>query len=307
MRNFRMKALGRRSIMKEIRDYAFITVGMFFYCIGWTVMLLPNSITTGGVSGIANIIYWGTGIPVDLSYFSINAVLMIFALRLLGLKFCIKTIYAVTMLTVMVNISQRIVGDTQFLHDQPFMVTVIGSIFCGMGVGMGLSAGGSTGGTDIIAAIINKYRDISLGRVIMLCDVVIISCSYLVLKSWERVVYGYVELFIVSYCVDQVVNSMRRSVQFFIISDKYEEIGRNINQNARRGCTVIDGHGFYSGKEVKMLFVLTRKSESDHIFQLISHIDPNAFVSQSAVIGVYGQGFDRFRIKNTKETEALKK
>ena len=293
--------------MKEIRDYAFITVGMFFYCIGWTVMLLPNSITTGGVSGIANNIYCGTGIPVDLSYFTINAVLMIFALRLLGLKFCIKTIYAVTMLTVMVNISQRIVGDTQFLHDQLFMVTVIGSIFCGMGVGMGLSAGGSTGGTDIIAAIINKYRDISLGRVIMLCDVVIISCSYLVLKSWERVVYGYVELFIVSYCVDQVVNSMRRSVQFFIISDKYEEIGRNINQNARRGCTVIDGHGFYSGKEVKMLFVLTRKSESDHIFQLISHIDPNAFVSQSAVIGVYGQGFDRFRIKNTKETEALKK
>ena len=302
-----MKAPGRRSIMKEIRDYAFITVGMFFYCIGWTVMLLPNSITTGGVSGIANIIYWGTGIPVDLSYFSINAVLMIFALRLLGLKFCIKTIYAVTMLTVMVNISQRLVGDTQFLHDQPFMVTVIGSIFCGMGVGMGLSAGGSTGGTDIIAAIINKYRDISLGRVIMLCDVVIISCSYLVLKSWERVVYGYVELFIVYYCVEQEVNSMRRSVQFFIISDKYEEIGRNINQNARRGCTVIDGHGFYSGKEVKMLFVLTRKSESDHIFQLISHIDPNAFVSQSAVIGVYGQGFDRFRIKNTKETEALKK
>ncbi len=303
MRNFRMKNPGKHSVMKEVRDYVFITVGMFFYCIGWTVMLLPNNITTGGVSGIANIIYWGIGIPVNVSYFSINAVLMIFALRLLGLKFCVKTIYAVTTLTLMVSISQGLVGDMQFLHDEPFMVTVIGSIFCGMGVGMGLSAGGSTGGTDIIAAIINKYRDISLGRVIMLCDVVIISCSYFVLKSWERVMYGYVELFIVSYCVDQVVNSMRRSVQFFIISDKYEEIGHNINQNARRGCTVIDGHGFYSGKEVKMLFVLARKSQSEHIFQLISQIDPNAFVSQSAVIGVYGEGFDHFRIKASAEKE----
>ena len=154
MRNFRMKNPGKHSVMKEVRDYAFITVGMFFYCIGWTVMLLPNNI------------YWGTGIPVNVSYFSINAVLMIFALRLLGLKFCVKTIYAVTTLTLMVSISQGLVGDMQFLHDEPFMVTVIGSIFCGMGVGMGLSAGGSTGGTDIIAAIINKYRDISLGQLL---------------------------------------------------------------------------------------------------------------------------------------------
>jgi uncharacterized membrane-anchored protein YitT (DUF2179 family) len=184
------------------------------------------------------------------------------------------------------------------LHDQPFMASVLGAVFCGCGVGLGLSSNGSTGGTDIIAAIINKYRDISLGRVIMICDVIIITSSYVVLKDWERVIYGYVVLYITAFCIDQVVNSMRRSVQFFIISDKHEEIGRRINMDPHRGCTVIDAHGFYSGKDVKMLFVLAKRRESAKIFQLIDEIDPTAFVSQSAVIGVYGEGFDRFKVKH---------
>ena len=149
-----------------------------------------------------------------------------------------------------------------------------------------------------MAAIINKYRDISLGRVILICDIIIISCSYFVLHDWERVIYGYVVLIITSFCIDQVVNSMRRSVQFFIISDKYEEIGHRINSEPHRGCTVVDAHGFYSGKEVKMLFVLAKKRESDVIFRLINEIDPTAFVSQSAVIGVYGEGFDRFKVRS---------
>ena len=149
-----------------------------------------------------------------------------------------------------------------------------------------------------MAAIINKYRDISLGRVILICDVIIISSSYFVLKDWERVIYGYVVLYITAFCIDQVVNSMRRSVQFFIISDKYKEIGERINNDPHRGCTTIDAHGFYSGKEVKMLFVLAKRRESAKIFQLIDEIDPSAFVSQSAVIGVYGEGFDRFKVKH---------
>ena len=288
--------MDRKSLYKEVRDYVMITIAMLSYCIGWTVFLLPNNITTGGVPGISSIIFWGTGIPVQLTYFGINAILMVMALRTLGLKFCIKTIYGILVLTFALDVAQRMMGDTHLLSDQPFMAAVIGAAFCGCGVGLGLSSNGSTGGTDIVAAIINKYRDISLGRVILICDLIIISCSYIVLHDWERVIYGYVVLIITSFCVDQVVNSMRRSVQFFIISDKYKEIGHRINKEPHRGCTVIDAHGFYSGKEVKMLFVLAKKRESSMIFQLINEIDPFAFVSQSAVIGVYGEGFDRFKV-----------
>ena len=287
----------RARFYRELRDYVFIALAMFCYWIGWTIFLLPNNITTGGVPGVASVVYWGTGVPVQVTYFAINAVLLAVALKVLGLKFCIKTIYGVVTLTLITTFVSPMVADVRLLHDQPFMASVIGSVFCGVGVGIGLASHGSTGGTDIIAAIANKYIDISLGRVILLCDIVIITSSYLVLHDWERVIYGYVVLVITSFTVDQVINTLRRSVQFFIISSKYKEIGERINLNPRRGCTVVDASGFYTGREVKMLFVLAKKSESAKIFSLINEIDPSAFVSQSEVIGVYGEGFDRFRQK----------
>ena len=281
---------------REAKDYVMITIAMLSYCIGWAVFLLPNNITTGGVAGVTSILFWATGIPVQFSYFTINAVLLLFALKILGLKFCLKTIFAVTVLTVAVGIAtENYTGH--LLSDQPFMAAIIGSVFCGCGVGLGLANNGSTGGTDIIAAVLNKYRDISLGRVIMICDVIIITSSYFVLKDWEKVIYGYVVLYVTAFCIDQVVNSMRSSVQFFIISDKYKEIGHRINKEPHRGCTTIDAHGFYSGKEVKMLFVLAKRRQSDVIFRIINEIDPTAFVSQSAVIGVYGEGLDRFKVR----------
>ena len=281
---------------REAKDYVMITIAMLSYCIGWAVFLLPNNITTGGVAGVTSILFWATGIPVQFSYFTINAVLLLFALKILGLKFCLKTIFAVTVLTVAVGIAtENYTGH--LLSDQPFMAAIIGSVFCGCGVGLGLANNGSTGGTDIIAAVLNKYRDISLGRVIMICDVIIITSSYFVLKDWEKVIYGYVVLYVTAFCIDQVVNSMRSSVQFSIISDKYKEIGHRINKEPHRGCTTIDAHGFYSGKEVKMLFVLAKRRQSDVIFRIINEIDPTAFVSQSAVIGVYGEGFDRFKVR----------
>ncbi len=287
--------ISRKSLIAEARDYLMITIGMISYSIGWSVFLLPNEIVLGGVSGISSLIYWVTDFPVQLSYFAINAVLLLFALKIMGLKFCAKTIFAVITLTCAISVCQYFYQG-RLLADQPFMATIIGSVFCGCGVGLGLSANGSTGGTDIIAAIINKYRDISLGRVILLCDLFIITSSYFVFKDFEKVLYGYVVLYIVAFCIDQVVNSMQRSVQFFIISEKYEEIGKRIGEYPRRGCTIINGQGFYSGNEVKMLFVLAKKREASAIFQLINEIDPHAFVSQSAVIGVYGEGFDRMKV-----------
>jgi len=220
----------------------------------------------------------------------------------LGFRFCLKTIYAVAVLTLGVAYATSHYQG-HLLSDQPFMAAIIGAVFCGCGVGLGLSANGSTGGTDIVAAIISKYRDISLGRVIMFCDVVIISSSYLVLQDWEKVIYGYVVLYVTAFCIDQVVNSRRSSVQFFIISSKYQEIGQRINREPHRGCTVIDAQGFYSGNEVKMLFVLAQRRQSDMIFRIINEVDPHAFVSQSAVIGVYGEGFDRFKVRRSKRSK----
>lgn len=285
-----------KQVYREVKDYLLIALGMIMYGIGWTVFLLPSDIPSGAVPGIASIIYWATGFPVQYTYLIINFSLLLLALKILGLKFCLKTIFAVFILTFILAVIQHLITG-QLIHNEPFMSCVLGASFCGAGIGVAFSANGSTGGTDIIAAIVNKYRDISLGRVILICDVIIITSSYLVLKDWEKVVYGYVVLIISSFMLDQVVNVSRQSVQFFIISSKYEEIGRRINLDMHRGVTFIDGVGCYTHNNVKLMFVLAKKRESNTIFRLIKDIDPNAFVSQSAVIGVFGEGFDRIKVK----------
>ena len=287
----------RLNVMREARDYLMIALGMVLYGIGWTLFLLPQDITASGVPGIASIVYFAIGLPVQYVYLGVNVVLLIVSIWQLGWKFSIKTIFAVFTLSTFLAIIQEITQDVHLLDDQPFMACVLGASFCGTGIGIAFSNNGSTGGTGIIAAVVHKYRDITLGQVMRIMDLTIITSSYLVLHDWEKVVYGYVTLFISSFVLDQVVNSARQSVQFFIISEKYEEIGKHINQYPHRGVTVINASGFYTGREIKMLFVLAKKRESTIIFRLIKDIDPKAFVSQSAVIGVYGEGFDRIKVK----------
>lgn len=291
-----LSVVKKQQIFREAKDYLWIAIGMIMYAIGWTVFLLPNNLPSGAVPGIASIVYWASGIPVQYTYVSINAILLILALRVLGLRFCVKTIFAVSVLTVVLPVMQHFVTGS-LINNEPFMACVLGGTFCGAGIGFAFTANGSTGGTDIIAAIINKYRDISLGRILLIIDVMIISSSYLVLHDWEKVVYGYVVLFINSFVLDSVVNSSRQSVQFFIISNKYEEIGERINIDLHRGVTFIDGVGCYTKNHNKMMFVLAKRRESTTIFRLIKDIDPKAFVSQSAVIGAFGEGFDRIKVK----------
>ena len=296
--------ISRKLLLSELHDYAFIFIGILMCASGWVVFLLPNHIMTGGSPGISSILEWGMGIDVEYSYMAINGILLLIALKILGLRFCVKTIYAVALFSTFIPILRNLVGDRQLLSDQLFMATVVGACFWGCGVGISLAAHGSTGGSDVVAAIVNKYKDISLGHAILITDLLIITSSYLVLRDWEQVIYGYVMLFISTFCVDQVVNMSRRSVQFFIITEKYNEIGEQINNNIHRGCTLIKGQGFYSGHDVNMLFVLARRSESGRIFALINEIDPRAFVSQSAVIGVYGEGFEGFKTRlRTKKHE----
>ncbi len=295
-----------RTLIRALGDYAIITLSMLMGVVGLNLFLLPHQITMGGIMGVASIVYWGTGIPAQHTYAALNAVLLIAALKVLGWRFCAKTIYAVVVFTVGSSVLQAFWPDgTQLLADQKFMALIVGGMLMGVSVGLGLNAGGSTGGSDVVAAMIHKYRDVSLGRVILICDLLIITSSIVVLRDWEKVLYGYVLLFLVSFCVDYTVNSLRRSVQFMIISDKYREIGEAINTIANRGCSTLNGNGFYSGKDIRVVFCIAKKSESSLIFELVDEIDPDAFVAQSAVIGVYGQGFDHVKVRKKLSREEI--
>jgi uncharacterized membrane-anchored protein YitT (DUF2179 family) len=166
----------------------------------------------------------------------------------------------------------------------------------GIGLGVVFSRGGSTGGTDIFAMIVNKYRNVSPGKVIMLCDVVIIASSYFVFQSPEKLVYGYVSMWVVSYTLDSFLSGANASAQMFIISKKHEEIAEFINTQATRGVTLLDGMGWYTKKDTKVVMSVVRKRETSAIFRKIKEIDPEAFISMGSVMGVYGEGFDKIKL-----------
>lgn len=282
--------ISRAVVLQEIQDQSIILAGLILYAFGWTGFLLPNEITTGGVTGIAAIVFFGTHVPVGITYFCINGVLLLLSIKIFGFKFSFRTILSVIVIGSLLSLLQPYFRDP-LVKGEPFMNCILGGVLCGMGLGLVFNYKGSTGGTDIIALIINKYRNISIGKGLLICDVIIISSSYLVFRSVEKIVYGLVVMGVTSYTVDMVLSGARQSVQFFIFSDKYAEIADMVVQNVHRGCTILDGVGWYSKKPVKVVVVLAKKTESVTIFRIVKQIDSHAFISQSSVIGVYGEGF----------------
>jgi uncharacterized membrane-anchored protein YitT (DUF2179 family) len=273
-----------------------IVIGTLLYGFGFNAFILSNQIVTGGLSGACALIYFATGTPVSISYFVINIGLLAFAFRLLGFKFLVKTIFGVVSLSLSLSLFERLFGGIPLIEGEPFMSILIGAGICGTGLGLIFSVSGSTGGTDIIAAIINKYKNISMGMGLMIFDLIIICSSFLLFHNIEKIVFGLVEMGVSAFVLDKVINANRQSVQFLIFSQKYEEISERIIKDLGRGCTLLDGIGGYSHKPIKVVVLLAKKSESVNIFRLIKEIDSQAFISQSEVRGVYGEGFDRIKI-----------
>lgn len=170
-------------------------------------------------------------------------------------------------------------------------------MLCGIGIGVAFTHNGSTGGTDIVAAMVSKHSNVTIGRVMLYTDMCIISSSFLLFHHIDNVVYGFIVLVIVSYMADLIVDTSRQAVQFIIFSPHWEKIATAINNQANRGCTVIDGMGWYTRSEVKILMVMCRKIESITIFRIIKNIDENAFITQANVNGVYGNGFDALKLR----------
>ena len=305
-------------ILNEAKDYTFITLGLILYSFGFTFFLMPYEIVTGGVAGIAAIVYYATSFPNSYTYFLVNAALLVIGLKILGWKFLIKTIYAILMLTILLELMRNAVpvdDHGQFVkilgEGQDFMSLVIGCTMTGSALGIVFLNNGSTGGTDIIAASVNKFHNISLGTVLIYVDFVIIgSCFFIpqfgtMLHRCNMVVFGFCTMIIENFMLDYIMEKRRQSVQFLIFSNKWQEIANAIGTKLNHGVTILDGHGWYTGEERKVLCILARKNESIMIFRLIKMIDPNAFVSQSSVTGVYGEGFDEMKVKVKKNNKQI--
>lgn len=278
------------------KDYVMITLGLLSYAFGFTAFILPEKIVIGSVTGLSSLIHYWLGWNVAITYYAINIVLLIIAFRSVGKQFVLRTIIGATISTIFIGVLQPMFPNP-IVEGQPFMNVILGAVLCGLGLGTVFTHGGSTGGTDIIAAMVAKYSTISFGRTMMYCDVLIICSSWLLFHSIDKIVYGLIFMVIYSVAADRVINNTRQSVQFLIISHKWQEIADNIIQEAHRGCTILDGTGWYTKADVKMVMVMCRKHESVNIFRIIKEIDREAIITQSNVNGVYGFGFDELKVR----------
>ena len=310
----RPMTINQQLIRSEAKDYLFLTMGLLLYAVAFTIFLLPYEIVTGGVTGMSAIVYYATGFKIENTYMIINISLLVVALKILGFKFMMKTIYAIFALYFMLKFAQDLMPVDAHGHfikvlgeGQDFMSLIIGCCITGTGLAIVFLNNGSTGGTDIIAACVNKYRDISLGQVLMGVDILIVgSCLFFpqfgsMVDRLHKMVFGYCTMFIECFMLDHVMNMRRESVQFLIFAWKHEEIAKAIVDETEHALTILDGHGWYTGNDMKVICLLAKKNESKTIFRLIKMVDPTAFVSQSSVIGVYGEGFDQIKIKAKKD------
>ena len=245
----------------NMKDLFFIVLGILSYSFGYTAFILPEKVVMGGASGIAALVFYATEIPTWISLAVINCTLLLIALKELNLQFIIRTVTGVGVLLFFVGILQPFFETYPIITagEDKFMHVLIGGAMGGAGLGLVFSHNGSTGGTDIITVLLNKYFNMSFGRAMQFVDCTIICSSYLLFRSVETIVYGIAFTLVATIVCDYVINGARQTVQFLIISKKYQEIADAINTDVRRGVTLIEGKGWYSKNNVDVLIVLTRK------------------------------------------------
>ena len=291
-------------IWYEIKSHIVITLAIILSAIGWCVFLIPNQMLGGGVTGLSTIIYWLTGIPTGVMIFVFNAILIAISFKSLGRRFAISTIYSVVVTSVVFYVMQEYLVDIIKNHygsiplsgvEHRFLAALLGSALNGVACGIIFLEGSSTGGTDVIAVMINKYRNVTIGRLSLFINVAVITCSYFVYKDLELLIYSYVGLMVTSYTVDLTMNGSKQSVQMFIFTSKPHEIADMVGEEIHRGVTMIKGTGWYSKKESEIVMVVVRKIESQRVIRIVKQIDPAAFVSVNTVMGVYGKGFEMMK------------
>ena len=310
----RQLIMNTRKILLGVKSYFIITLGLLCYVLGWVIFLIPNNLVGGGVTGISSIVLYAFGVPISVTYFSINIILLLIALRVLGKSFGAKTVYAIAATTLFFQfvpafIPQDFIQEIAISNGR-LLSAIFGGVMSGFGIGISFSQGGSTGGTDIVALMVAKYHNIAPGRMILYMDLVIIASSLLipakevmdasgnlVRETWgmrlATVLYGYMLIASCSQIVDMMVAGSRQSVQVFIFSKNYERIADIITQEMGRGVTVLTGEGWYTRSESKMLMVLIHKTEVSRIHNLIKEVDRDAFISMAPVTGVWGRGFQQ--------------
>lgn len=306
--------LSMTKVAVGLKEYIILGLGMFLYAFGWTACIIPAGGMGGGATGMSmllNAIF--PSITLGQFVFIINGILLLVGGFIVGWNFGLKTIYCIIVLSIAMDawgawLPDGVLADgtvitngllvqyAQTINSYNILLIILGAVIAGSGVAISFSQGGSTGGTDIVAMIINKYKTISYGKIVISSDFFIIGCSIFVADDIATgiatIVYGYIMIAVYGYTVDAIQSGSQQSSQIFIISPKYAEIADAINNEAHRGVTIIDGKGWYTKSECKIAMVVCRKRNASEILKIAHRIDENAFITMGSVMGVYGKGFE---------------
>lgn len=300
----------RKNLFSNAKDYTFIVLGIAIYAFGFAAFILPHHVVMGGMTGVGTLVYFATNqfVPVAVTGYVLNLILLAIAYKIVGKTFVTRTVFGATVVAIMIGAMQPIfMGLSHPLIKDITMSVCLGGFLCGVGVGTVFIHNGSSGGTDIVAATVSKVSNVSIGRTMLFTDMVIVSLAFFLPFDGDLqarietriplIIYGLLVTYLTAFMTDTIINTNRQATQFIIISKHWEKLADAVNNEAHRGVTVVDGMGWYSKQDVKVLFVWCRKIESVTIFRIIKSLDPDAFITQTKANGVYGKGFDPMKVK----------
>ena len=276
------------NVKKYALEYIYIIIGAFLMAVSTALFLLPNQLSTGGISGISTILYYLFNYPVGLTMLLINVPLFVIAMVKVNKRLFFKSILGTVLLSVFIDLLEKLSPIT----NDRFLACIYGGIIMGIGTAIILKAGASTGGTDLLSYVIRAYNNkFKSSRVIIIADTIIIFFNIIFFKEIEIGLYSVIAIYLMGKMIDIIFEGIYFTKIMFIISEKYEEISKEIGILVKRGSTGIYSKGMYSGKQNVMLFCVASRKEVAEIKQIIKQIDKNAFIVTTDAIETLGKGF----------------
>lgn len=292
----------QKKVKSLLMDAVFFLAGSFLFAVSIDTFTAPNQIAAGGLTGVATILNHMFGIPIGTANILMNVPLLIWAYVEMGYQIIIKTVVATIVSSAMIDVMVPYLPQYQ---GEPLITIVFGGCLAGLGLALILMRGGTTGGTELAANLLSLHiHGFSLGKFIMVIDLVIVLASAVVYQEYESPLYAILVIYITSKVIDAVLYGTDRGTGkvMFIISPKNKEIARRIMDDLERGVTELRSRGAYSGQEGTVLMCAVSRQEVHKIYDIIHEIDINAFIVVNEAGEITGLGFREFQ-QRKKEKE----
>ncbi|MCA1058347.1 YitT family protein [Rossellomorea aquimaris] len=281
----------------RVKNILFILLGSAIFAFGLVHFNIQNKLAEGGFTGITLILYFLFDIDPSYSNLALNIPLFFLGWKLLGKKAFYYTVIGTVALSVFLWIFQRY-QMTIDLEGDLFLAALFAGIFIGIGLGIIFRYGGTTGGVDIIARLAHKYVGWSMGKTMFMFDAVVIGISLITYLEYRQAMYTLVAVFVAARVIDFMQEGAYSARGAMIISESHEEIASVINEKMDRGVTVLRGHGSFTKQDREVLYCVVGKNEIVRLKNIITSVDPHAFVSVTVVHDVLGEGFTLDADKN---------